>query len=353
MHTHAFMGGKLQVAVFGASGYSGAELVRLLAGHPSTELALATAWERAGQRLGDVYPHLAPFADLVLEPVDTDVVGCADLAFLALPHGESSKVAPRLLDQGIRVVDLAGDFRLPAEAYPRWYGFEHVAPEWLDKAVYGLPELFVADIAGADLVANPGCYPTAAALALVPLLRSGLAEPNGILIDAKSGVSGAGAKPTATVHYAHTEGSVRPYKVGTHQHTPEIELVLDRASGLATSVTFVPHLVPAVRGVLVTCYARLAGEHDLDALAGAIASAYEAAPFVRALAPGEMPDAKRVTGANVCEVGVALDARTGTVVVAAAVDNLVKGAAGQAIQNMNLMFGLDETAGLPTIGVYP
>jgi N-acetyl-gamma-glutamyl-phosphate reductase len=347
------MAGNMQVAVFGASGYSGAELVRLLAGHPTAELSLATAGERAGQRLGEVYPHLAPFADLVLEPVDTDVAGRADLAFLALPHGESSTIAPRLLDQGIRVVDLAGDFRLPAEAYPRWYGFEHAAPQWLDKAVYGLPELFGEDIAGADLVANPGCYPTAAALALVPLVRDELVDPNGILIDAKSGVSGAGAKPTATVHYAHTEGSVRPYKVGTHQHTPEIELILDRASGFATSVTFVPHLVPAVRGVLVTCYGRRAGEHDLETLANAVAAAYKDTPFVRALTPGDMPDAKRVTGANVCEVGVGLDVRTGTVVVGAAVDNLVKGAAGQAIQNMNLMFGFDEAAGLPTIGVYP
>ena len=347
------MTGKLQVAVFGASGYSGAELLRLLAGHPTAEIALATAGERAGQRLGDVYPHLTPFADFVLESGDADVAGRAELAFMALPHGESSKLAPKLLDQDVRVVDLAGDFRLPADAYPRWYGFEHSAPEWLSKAVYGLPELFRDDIVGADLVANPGCYPTAAALALVPLLREGLIEPNAIMIDAKSGVSGAGAKPTATVHYAHTEGSVRPYKVGTHQHTPEIELVLDRASGVATSVTFVPHLVPAVRGVLVTCYGRLTGDHDLQKLGAAVATAYAGAPFVRALVPGEMPDAKRVTGANVCEVGVGVDRRTGTAVLAAAVDNLVKGAAGQAIQNMNLMFGFDETAGLPMIGVYP
>jgi N-acetyl-gamma-glutamyl-phosphate reductase len=353
MHTHAFMGENVRVAVYGASGYSGAELLRLLAGHPRAEVALATAGERAGQRVGDVYPHLAPYADLVLEPVETDAARRVDLAFLALPHGESSVLAPKLLEAGVRVIDLAGDFRLPAEAYPQWYGFDHPSPEWLGKAVYGLPELFAKDIAGADLVANPGCYPTAAALALVPLVRAGLIEPTGILIDAKSGVSGAGAKPTATVHYAHTEGSVRPYKVGSHQHTPEIELALDRASGLATSVTFVPHLVPAVRGVLVTCYARTTSSLDVDDLHAALAAAYDVAPFVRVLPPGDMPDAKRVSGANVCEIGVGLDARTGTAVVAAAVDNLVKGAAGQAIQNMNLMCGFEETAGLPTIGVYP
>src|SRR5439155_16625791 len=253
---------------------------------------------------------------------------------------------PKLLEAGIRVIDLAGDFRLPAEAYPSWYGFEHGAPEWIDKAVYGLPELFAKDIAGADLVANPGCYPTATVLALAPLLRDGLIDATGIMIDAKSGVSGAGAKPTATVHYAHTEGSVRPYRVGSHQHTPEIELILDRASGVATSVTFVPHLVPAVRGVLVTCYARLTGDHGVETLHESLAQAYAGAPFVRVLAAADMPDAKRVTGANVCEVGVALDVRTGTVVVAAAVDNLVKGAAGQAIQNMNLMCGFDETTAL-------
>jgi N-acetyl-gamma-glutamyl-phosphate reductase len=347
------MASTVRVAVYGASGYSGAELLRLLAGHESAEVALVTAGERAGKRVGDVYPHLAPYADLELEPVDAPVDGRADLAFLALPHGASSTLAPKLLEEGLRVIDLAGDFRLPAEAYPVWYGFEHAAPEWLGKAVYGLPELFRDEIAGADLVANPGCYPTAAALALVPLVRGGLIEPSNILVDAKSGVSGAGAKPTAAVHYAHMEGSVRPYRVGNHQHTPEIELVLDRASGVATSVTFVPHLVPAVRGVLVTCYGRLAGEYDLEALARALNDTYEDAPFVRVLPPGDMPDAKRVSGANVCEIGVALVERTSTAVVAAAVDNLVKGAAGQAIQNMNLMCGFDETAGLPTIGVYP
>ena len=343
----------VRIAVFGASGYSGAELLRLVAGHPGAELAVATAGDRAGQRLGDVYPHLTPYADVVLAPRDADVANRADLAFLALPHGESSTLAPKLLDAGLRVIDLAGDFRLPAEAYPTWYGFEHASPEWLGKAVYGLPELFAKEIAGADLVANPGCYPTATVLALAPLVRAGLIEPTGLVVDAKSGVSGAGARPTATVHYAHTEGSVRPYRVGSHQHTPEIELVLDRASGAATSVTFVPHLVPAVRGVLVTCYARISGDHDREELHAALTGAYTGAPFARVLAAGEMPDSKRVTGANVCEIGVDVDTRTGTAVVAAVVDNLVKGAAGQAIQNMNLMCGFDETTALATIGLYP
>jgi N-acetyl-gamma-glutamyl-phosphate reductase len=341
------------VAVFGASGYSGAELLRLLADHPGVRVTGVTAGERAGQRVGDVYPHLRPFSDLVFGPSDPSAAAGAEVAFLALPHGTSAELAPALLESGARIVDLAGDFRLPAEAYPEWYGFEHPAPDWLEKAVYGLPELFAQEIAGADLVANPGCYPTAVALPLVPLLRAEMVESEGIVIDAKSGVSGAGAKATATVHYAHTEGSVRPYRVGKHQHTPEIELVLERGAGLPARVTFVPHLVPAVRGVLVTCYARLSGHHGPADLAGVLAAAYDGAPFVRVLRPGEMPDPKRVTGANVCEIGAGIDPRSGTAVVVGAVDNLVKGAAGQAVQNLNLMLGFPETTSLPTVGLYP
>jgi N-acetyl-gamma-glutamyl-phosphate reductase len=343
----------VRVAVFGASGYSGAELLRLLAPHPAVRLVAIGASERAGQRLEDVHPHLSPLGSMAFEVLDAAVSERADVAFLALPHGRSSELAPALLDGGMRVIDLAGDFRLPAEEYPAWYGFEHPAPAWLDKAVYGLPELFRAQIGGASLVANPGCYPTAVALALAPLLAAGAISPVGIVVDAKSGVSGAGAKPTDTVHYAHTEGSVRPYRVGHHQHTPEIELVLARSSGQQVRVTFVPHLVPAVRGVLVTCYAALTGAATVEELGGAMAAAYAGAPFVRVLPPGQMPDPKRVTGSNVCEVGVGLDPRTGTAVVAGAVDNLVKGAAGQAVQNMNLMLGLDEATALPTIGLYP
>ena len=214
----------VRVAVLGASGYSGGELLRLLAGHPGARIVAAGASERAGLTVADVHPHLAPLGDLPLEALGPDVAERCDVAFLALPHGASAELAPALLERGARVIDLAGDFRLPAEEYPGWYGFEHPAPEWLGKAVYGLPELFRADIPGAQLVANPGCFPTAAALALVPPVRAGLIR-GPVTIDAKTGVSGAGAKPTATVHYAHTEGSVRPYRVGTHQHTPEIERV--------------------------------------------------------------------------------------------------------------------------------
>jgi N-acetyl-gamma-glutamyl-phosphate reductase len=344
-----------KVAVLGASGYSGAEALRLLAGHPSFEVAVAAAGDSAGSPIASVYPSLTPaYGDAAFASVaEASALGASDVeaALIALPHGESSRIAPGLVERGVRVVDLAGDFRLPAEEYPRWYGFEHTAPEWLGKAVYGLPELFGGQVAGAELVANPGCYPTAAALAIGPLLEAGLADPSFVAIDAKSGVSGAGRKPSDAVHYGRTAGSVRPYKVGSHQHTPEIELVLGRLAGAEVSVTFVPHLIPAVRGVLATCYAKTSAA--LEDLHLALTAAYEGKPFVRVVPPGEMPDPKRVTASNVCEVGVGVDARRGVLVAVGAVDNLVKGAAGQAIQNLNLMLGEPETAGLPVLGVFP
>jgi N-acetyl-gamma-glutamyl-phosphate reductase len=342
----------IRVAVLGASGYSGGELLRLLAAHPGAELVAAGASERAGKSVADVHPHLTPLAGMTLEALGPEVAERCDVAFLALPHGTSAGLAPALLERGARVIDLAGDFRLPAEEYPTWYGFEHPAPEWLDKAVYGLPELFRADLPGAQLVANPGCFPTAVALALAPPARAGLIR-GPVTIDAKTGVSGAGATPTATVHYAHTEGSVRPYRVGTHQHIPEMERALTAAGGGDLRVTFVPHLIPAVRGVLVTCYTPLTGGAGIPDVTRTLREAYAGEPFVRVREDGAMPDPKHVQGSNVCEIGVGGDARGGIAIVVAALDNLVKGAAGQAIQNMNLLFGLDEATALPTLGVYP
>ena len=338
------------VAVFGATGYSGAEAVRLLAGHPAFDPVALGANERAGSKLADVHPHLAPLGDLTLERLDAGVAERAGAAVVALPHGESARIAPALVEAGVRVVDIGGDFRLPADAYPRWYGFEHPAEPWLDKAVYGLPELLAGDIAGADLVANPGCYPTAALLALAPLAREGLL-PAHVIVDAKSGVSGAGATPSPGTHFSRADGSVRPYRIGTHQHTPEIEHGLEEAGATAPAITFVPHLVPMTRGLLATCY--VTGVEDEAPVRAALSAAYADAPFVRLLPDGEVADPKRVSGSNVCEIGVSMDPRTGTAVVTAALDNLLKGASGQAVQNLNLMFGLDQTAGLPLIGAFP
>ena len=341
--------GATPVAVLGASGYTGAELLRLLATHPELEVAAIGASSAAGEPVSARYPHLDAYADRSFEDLQADdITERAEFAFLALPHGEAAAVAPALLEAGMRVVDLSGDFRLPADAYPSWYGYEHPSPAWLEKAYYGLPELFADAIQGAALVANPGCYPTAVLLGLVPLATDGLIEPGSLVVDAKSGVSGAGRTPTDPTHFATADSSVRPYKAGgVHQHTPEIEQYL----GSDWSVTFVPHLVPTTRGVLTTSYVKTTS--DAATLLAALNEEYSAAPFVRVLPEGTLPDSKRVQGSNVCELGVAFDGRTGTAIVIGAVDNLVKGAAGQAIQNLNMMLGFPETTGLEAQAVYP
>jgi N-acetyl-gamma-glutamyl-phosphate reductase len=347
---------RVRVAVLGASGYAGGELVRLLLAHPRVELGHLAANESAGRTVGEVHPHLAasPVGGWVLAPLDAAAAAeRASFAFLSLPHGASATLAPALLDAGLRVVDLAGDFRLPAGAYPEWYGFEHPSPAWLEKAVYGLPELFAGDIAGASLVANPGCYPTPVALGLAPLLSAGLIGPGPIVVDGKTGLSGAGRALAEATSYAATEDSVRPYRFPKHQHTPEMERALELASGIPATVSFVPHLVPSVRGVLVTCYAPLGAGATTDSLTGCLEAAYADAPFVRVLPSGDMADTKRIRGSNLVELQAVADPRTGTAIVVGALDNLVKGAAGQAVQNVNLMAGFEQTAGLQTMAVYP
>jgi N-acetyl-gamma-glutamyl-phosphate reductase len=350
-------GGRTPVAILGASGYAGGELLRLLAGHPGVDLTLLAGHGSAGRTVAEVHPHLtgSEHAETRLAPVDDldAITASASFVFCALPNGASSELVPPLVEAGLRVVDLAGDFRLAAEAYPAWYGFEHPSPAWLDKAVYGLPELFAGDIAGADLVANPGCFPTPVAIGLAPLLGAGLVEPAPILVDGKTGLSGAGGSSTDATIFNVTEESIRPYRVPRHQHTPEMERSLATATGAEVRVVFVPHLVPAVRGVLTTCYATLSGAATTEELTAALAVAYVDAPFVRVLPAGGMIDSKRVRGSNTVELQAVADPRTGQAIVAGAVDNLVKGAAGQAIQNMNLMLGHDQTTALTATGLYP
>lgn len=345
-----------KAAVLGASGYGGGEVVRLLAEHPSIEVTFLGAHGSAGTTLGASHPHLAglPQAGAVLEVIDPQVVSeRADLVFSALPNGASSAIVPDLLAQGTQVVDLAGDFRLAAGDYPGWYGFDHPSPAWLDEAVYGLPELFGEQVAGAKLVANPGCYPTPTVLGLAPLLAAGLIEPGPIHVDGKTGISGAGRVAVESSSFAATEESVRPYRAPGHQHTPEMERAIERASGHAVTVLFVPHLVPTVRGVVITAYATLASGVSTGDLVACLRDGYAGQPFVRVLAPGEMTDSKRTRGTNVVEMQAFADDRTGTAVVVGALDNLIKGAAGQAIQNANLMLGLAHETGLPTTAVYP
>jgi N-acetyl-gamma-glutamyl-phosphate reductase len=345
-----------RIAVLGASGYAGGELIRLLAGHRRASVTFLGANLSAGRALAEAHPHLAslPIAGEPLRPIDTEAVAAAaDVACCALPNGTTAGLAPSLLDAGLHVIDLSGDFRLPADAYPEWYGFDHPAPDLLEKAVYGVPELFGEQVAGAELVANPGCYATAAILSLAPLLGAGLIEPGAIRVDGKTGLSGAGKAANESTIYTSSEESLRPYRLPGHRHTPEIERGLELATGASPPVLFVPHLVPAVRGVLTTSYASLTEGTTTEALTEALTVAYAGRPFVRVLAPGGMADSKRVRGTNVIELQAVADARTGTAVTIGAVDNLVKGAAGQAIQNLNLALGIDEGEGLPTLGVYP
>lgn len=350
------MSDAIRVAVVGASGHAGGELIRLLASHRQADVTFLGAKNSAGSPLAEVHPHLGPSAEgeAVMQPVEAGAIAeVADLAFCCLPHGESAVVVPSLLDAGVRVVDLGGDFRLDAPDYPAWYGFEHPAPALLADAVYAIPELFADRIAGSYLMANPGCYPTAVILGLAPLLRAGLVEAASIRVDGKTGLSGAGRTATPSTTFVTTQESVRPYRVPGHQHIPEMERGLHLATGRSPTVLFVPHLVPTVRGVLTTSFATLAPGTTTTALTEALEAAYDGRPFLRVMPPGSMVDSKRTRATNLVELQAVADPRTGTAVVIAALDNLVKGAAGQAIQNMNLAFGLDETVGLPTLAVYP
>jgi len=362
MHKHAYLSvmnastTRVRVAVLGASGFAGGELIRLLDAHPDADVTFLGAHGSVGKTLVEVHPNLSSLAlgiDVLRDPIAADVAGTADVAFCSLPHGASAALAPSLLEAGVKVIDLAGDFRLPASAYPDWYGFEHPAPDWLGKAVYGLPELFGDQLLGAQLVANPGCFPTSVILGLAPLLSAGLVEPGPIHVDGKTGLSGAGRTQSETTLYASSEESVRPYRVPRHQHTPEMERGLELATGFTPSILFVPHLVPAVRGVVTTSYAPLASGVTTESLTSCLADAYSGRPFVRVMPAGEMVDSKRTRGSNIVELQAVADPRTGTAVVVGALDNLVKGAAGQAIQNLNLILGLDEATALPSLAMYP
>jgi len=343
-----------RVGVVGASGYGGAELLRLCAGHPHLEVAVAAANAQAGAAVAAHTPSLAAaYPDLVYGPTDPAALDGLDLVFLALPHGASQHLVPELLDRVGVVVDLAADFRLADPGlYPTWYGDEHLAPELLGSFVYGLPELHRAELVGATRVAAPGCYPTAALLALAPLVEAGvLALPAAggppLIVDAASGTSGAGRAPKENLHFAAVDEDFVAYGLLDHRHTAEME------QGLGTSVLFTPHLAPMVRGILATCYARPAEPGGLtteDAMQ-LLHDRYDDEPFV--VVADAPPSTKAASGSNTAHLSVRVDPRTGWVVVLSAIDNLVKGAAGQAVQCANLALSLPEGAGLPLVGVYP
>jgi N-acetyl-gamma-glutamyl-phosphate reductase len=344
------------VAVVGATGYAGAEAVRLLAGHPRAEPAYLASHSQPGARLGDVYPHLGALGERVLEPADPDrIARAAPVAILALPARASFELAVALRARGVRVIDLGPDYRLrDPEVYARYYGGPHGAPQLLGEAVYGLAEVHRDRIAAAGLVAVPGCYPTAALLALWPAVAEGLVEPDDLIVDAKSGVSGAGRGLALAYHFGEANENLSPYALaGAHRHTPEIEQALAGAAGRPVSVTFNPHLVPMTRGLLATCYARLAPGVEARDVAAAYRAWYAGSPFVRVAEGDALPATKHVLGSNSCAVGFRVDGRVGRLVAVAAIDNLTKGAAGHGIQDLNLMMGWDEAEGLPRLGLYP
>ncbi|MEX0658800.1 MAG: N-acetyl-gamma-glutamyl-phosphate reductase [Egibacteraceae bacterium] len=338
----------VDVGIVGGSGYGGAELLRLLAGHPVLKVRTVAAKSNAGRDLAEVFPHLGMTGTLA--PSEPEALAGCDVVFLATPHAASLELAPALLDQGALVVDLSGAFRLDAATFTEWYGLPHTAPE-LAPGTYGLPELWRGDLAGARLIANPGCYPTAALLALCPL--GGVAEPTGVVIAGMSGTSGAGKGLRDDLHVSHAVANVSPYAAPRHRHTPEIEAGWARAAGQRAAVTFTPHLVPMARGLLATLSARPAPGTTPEDIRAAFDDAYRHEPFVTVLPEGSWPATAHVSGGNAAHVGVASDPRTGRVTVACAIDNLVKGAAGQAIQNANVALGLSEAAGLSAAGVYP
>lgn len=345
----------LSVAILGATGYTGGELVRLLSRHDAVHIAHVTSERHAGKPLKHAFPHLAHAPELTCHPLgDLSHADTPDLAFCALPHAASMREVPGLLARGVRVIDLSADFRLNTpDIYQAWYGAEHLAPDLLGEAVYGLPELYRTAMAPARLVANPGCYPTSVILALAPLIQSGWVDLTHMVIDAKSGVSGAGRSAAQGTLFAEIEGGFKAYKVVGHRHTPEMEQILGAIAGEEVRLRFVPHLLPQARGILSTCHLRPRVVRSLEAWHEQLATFYREEPFVQVLEPGVWPATNHVRGSNQCHIGLALDPRTGWLTVLSVIDNLVKGAAGQAVQNMNLMFGLDEEMGLTQLPLFP
>jgi N-acetyl-gamma-glutamyl-phosphate reductase len=336
----------MKVGIINVTGYTGVELARLLHQHPEVELASVTGRSAAGKNLGEVFPHLADIK-LTIEAELGDV----ELAFSAMPHKESAKEVIPLIDKGVKVVDISADFRLKDRAlYQQWYGFKHPSPQLLNKAVYGLPELHRAKIASARLVANPGCYPTGAILALAPAVKAKLIGPD-IVIDSKSGLSGSGRSLSLDSHYAEANEDTSAYALEGHRHMPEVAQELMRLNPKRPSIAFVPHLVPMTRGILSTCYAPLVKKIEEEELKKIYKDFYKDEPFVRV--PDAPPHTKHTWGNNMCLVYPVIDPRANRLIVVSCIDNLMKGAAGQAIQNMNIMLDLPETTGLEALAIYP
>jgi len=345
----------LRVAIIGASGYTGVELARILCNHPEFELTAATSRQYAGKPLSEVFPNLLGKTDLLCENLSIDeLCSRADLFFAAVPHKTAMDLVPQLLEQRKKVVDLSADFRLRNVAtYEEWYQ-EHSSPEFIVEAAYGLPELYREQIQKARLVANPGCYPTSIILGLAPLLQNGLIDTSSIIADSKSGTTGAGRAASVGTLFCEVHDGFKAYKVGgTHRHLPEIEQELSALSKGDITISFTPHLLPIARGILSTVYADLTSDISENNIRKLYRTMYENEPFVRIVPEGTFPATQHVRGSNFCDIGFTIDERTNRIIVISAIDNIVKGAAGQAVHNMNLMCGIDETTGLEGAPFFP
>jgi len=344
----------LKIGIYGASGYTGQELLKILIRHTEADVVALTSRKFKGTPISDIYPVFKGLTNKkYIDASPEDVASLCDVVFLAVPHGEAMEVAPFFLKEGKKVIDLSADYRLrDVEIYEKWYK-KHTSPELIPRAVYGLPELYRKDIIGANLVANPGCYPTGAILGLAPVLKEKCIDISSIIIDSKSGMSGAGRELSIGSLFCEVNEGFKAYKICAHRHIPEIDQELGLLAGTDITVSFVPHLIPANRGILSTIYATLQKDVSASDLVDLYKKFYKDEIFVRIYDEGTYPNISSVRGSNYCDIGLALDGRTGRVVIIAAIDNLIKGAAGQAVQNMNLMCGLPEDMGLNLVSLFP
>ncbi|WP_016949192.1 N-acetyl-gamma-glutamyl-phosphate reductase [Anabaena sp. PCC 7108] len=347
---------RVPVGIVGASGYGGVQLVRLLMDHPEVELVYLGGESSAGKSFADLYPHLGNIVNLPIEAVNPEIIASrCEVVFLSLPNGLACQIAPQLLEKGCKVLDLSADYRFSdLTTYTNWYGTQRSDRTVAATAIYGLPELYRDRISEAQLIGCPGCYPTASLLALSPLLKQGLIVPETAIIDAKSGTSGGGRQAKVNLLLAEADNSLGAYNVGRHRHTPEIEQICSELAGHEVTIQFTPHLIPMVRGILATVYATLRDPGLVrDDLITIFTAFYRNSPWVKICNSGTYPQTKWACGSNTCYIGIEVDPRTGRVIVMSAIDNLIKGQAGQAIQCMNIMLGWDETLGLPKVGFYP
>lgn len=344
----------IKVGIVGGTGYTGVELLRILAVHPEATVSCITSRSEAGLPVAEMYPNLRGYYDLTFSEPDIDILSACDLVFFATPHGVAMRMMPELMAAGTRVVDLSADFRLrDLDVWANWYGMPHESPEWAAKAVYGLPEVVRDEVRDAQLVANPGCYPTAVQLGFLPLLENNLVDPSRLIADAKSGASGAGRQGKIGMLHGEVGESFKAYGASGHRHLPEIRQGLSHAAGKDVGITFVPHLVPMVRGIEATLYAELKNPQDFDQLQALYEHRFQDEPFVDVMPFGSHPETRSVRGANHCRMALHRQENSNIVIVSSVIDNLVKGAAGQAVQNMNIMFGLKETLGLEAPALLP